>query len=312
MFGRWGLAIVFPMQTNTGEILGFLALGPKKSGVRFLKEDADLLSAVTARAAGELNRIALQETLLLEHGEAQRLEELNRLKSYFVSSVSHDLKSPLTSIKMFAELLRTDPKISPDAAKEYLGIIEGESERLTRLINNVLDFSKIERGIKEYHFGGVDLNDAVTHVLTLMRYQCAMAHCRVETALADEPMAIRADGDAVIEALINLLANALKYSGDRKCISVRTFVRDEGLLAVSVEDKGFGIPSEDRQRIFEPFFRVKEGQRHGAGGIGLGLAIVKHIVDAHGGNIEVVSEVGKGTTFTLLFPRGPAPEKGTS
>ncbi len=303
VFRRWGMALVFPMLSEGDEILGFLVLGSKKSGGRFTVEDVDLLTTVSIQAGVAMERITLQRELLLKQEETRRLEELNQLKSFFVSSVSHDLKTPLTSIKMFAELLRSKKKISVKGAGDYLEIIEGESDRLTRLINNVLDFAKMERGVKEYHFSEVEVNETVTMVLRSMTYQFKMGKFRVSTHIGKREYGIHADSDALAEAVINLLSNAMKYSGERKEISVSTF-RAKGHVGVSVKDCGIGIPEDKFENLFDPFYRVNEIQTQRVGGVGLGLSIVKHVMDAHGGKIEVKSSPGEGSTFTLLFPTG--------
>lgn len=298
---QWKIDILFPMITERCSLIGLIALGEKKSGMRFTSEDIDLLNTVATQAGLTMERIELQQKLLLEQAETQRLEELNKLKSYFVSSVSHDLKTPLTSIKMFAELLRTRKNISKSDTTEYLEIIEGESERLTRLINNVLDFSRIERGVKEYHFAEIELNSLVKNVLKSLRYLFKIEKCTVIDHFCDKECILNADKDAVTEALINLISNAIKYSHDEKEITV-SIAQQNGFVTLQVADHGIGIPSEDIPHIFEPFYRAKERKTHGAGGAGLGLAIVKHIMDAHNGKVEVRSTHGKGSLFTLIFP----------
>ena len=301
VFRRWGIALVLPILSGKKEILGFFVLGPKKSGLRFSAEDVDLLAALVAQAGLAMERISLQKELLLEHAETRRLEELNRLKSYFVSSVSHDLKTPLTSIRMFADILRHRGENASGEAGEYLEIIEGESDRLTRLINNVLDFARIERGVKEYKFRETDLNEIVERTLSILQYQFKIGSFNVRTELASEVITIRADPDAIMEALVNLLSNAMKYSTERKEIEIRTFVSD-GNCAVRIADKGMGISEEELPHIFEAFRRARETQMLGVGGVGLGLTLVKDIVEAHQGKIEVESEAGKGSTFTLFLP----------
>lgn len=301
IFTRWGIAVLFPFISEQKEALGFLALGPKKSGLRYSSEDIDLLNSVAAQSTLTMERIILQQRLLLEQAETQRLEELSRLKSYFVSSVSHDLKTPLTSIKMFAELLRNGKNLQKSDAHEYLEIIEGESERLTRLINNVLDFSRIERGVKEYHFTEFELNALVKHVLKTMNYQFKIEKCKIESSFCENDCYLNADKDAIIEALMNLISNSIKYSYEVKDLSVSTY-RKNGFVALEVKDRGVGISAEDISHIFEPFFRAKEKKTLGTGGAGLGLAIVKHIMDAHGGKIDIQSSPGTGSVFTLLFP----------
>jgi signal transduction histidine kinase len=301
IFHRWGITLVLPMLSEHKDILGFIVLDKKKSDTKFTVEDIDLLNSITTQAVLSIERIELQQKLLIEQAETQRLDELNKLKSYFVSSVSHDLKTPLTSIRMFAELLRTRKNISKSDTNEYLEIIEGESERLTRLINNVLDFAKIERGVKEYHFSEIELNSLVKNVIRILQYQFKIEKCAVHEQLSNGECIIDADKDAVIEALINLITNAIKYSHDEKEITISVSGRN-GFVGLSVEDKGIGISKEDIEQIFKPFYRTQEGKIHGSGGAGLGLAIVKHVMDAHGGKIEVDSTPEKGSKFTLLFP----------
>jgi signal transduction histidine kinase len=301
IFLRWGIVLAFPLISERKEVIGFLALGQKKSGLRYSREDIDLLNSIVTQSTLTIERIELQQKLLLEQAETQRLEELSKLKSYFVSSVSHDLKTPLTSIKMFAELLRNGKNISKSDTHEYLEIIEGESERLTRLINNVLDFSRIERGVKEYHFTEIELNSLIKHVLKIMHYQFKIDKCAVHTNFCGMDCYLNADKDAVIEALINLISNSIKYSYEIKEITVSTF-RKNGSVAIEVKDRGIGISDEDIEHILKPFYRAKERKTLGAGGAGLGLAIVKHIMDAHSGKIEIQSSPDTGSVFTLLFP----------
>ena len=300
VFRRWGMALVCPMLSESSEILGFLVLGSKKSGARFTVEDADLLSTVTLQAGLTIERVALQQQLLLKQEEAKRLEELNQLKSYFVSSVSHDLKTPLTSIKMFAELLGSKKSVRGKNAESYLEIIGGEADRLTRLINNVLDFAGMERGVKEYHFGDVLMNETVRGVLQSMAYQLKIGKFSVRVDLSKREFTIRADADAVAEAIINLLSNAMKYSSEKKMIDVSTSL-SSGFATVSVKDYGLGIPEDKLESIFDPFYRVSGRQTERVGGVGLGLSIVKHIMDAHGGRVDVQTAVGKGSTFALMF-----------
>lgn len=301
VFQRWGMNLVFPLKSADNQIHGFLVLGQKKSGHKFSLEDIDLLTAVAKRAAASLDRIKLQEELMLERIESERLDELNQMKSYFVSSVSHDMKTPLTSIKMFAELLQTSNEIQSERSKEYLEIIEGESSRLSRLIDNVLNFSKIERGVKQYRFETIKLNEIIDRTLKMMHYQFKLQKFLVELNLTNEEKTIFADKDAVEEALINLLSNSLKYSRENKVIRISTYIKND-FMSLAVEDDGIGISKNDLDNIFNPFFRIDSEEVHRTGGAGLGLSIVKHIMDAHKGKIEVQSEPGKGSRFVLLFP----------
>ena len=301
VFKRWGVDLVFPLKSTSNRVFGLLVLGEKKSGQRFSAEDIDLLINVTATAAATIERFQLQEEVIRKRLEAERLEELSQMKSFFVSSVSHDLKTPLTSIKMFAELLKTSKSISTKKADEYFEIIEGESNRLTRLIDNVLDYSKIERGVKEYKIGEINIADIVQNVLKSMEYHFKLNKFSINSTFSEEALVIKADADGVIGALINLLTNAMKYSKDEKLINVDVWQKDKYTI-VEVKDYGIGISPEDLKNIFEPFFRSKDLPIDRAGGAGLGLTIVKHIMDAHEGKIEVESTLKKGSTFSLHFP----------
>lgn len=301
IFRRWGVAVAFLTLSEQGKALGFLALGSKKSGRRFTVEDMDLLATVAAQAGLAIERIELQQRLMLEHAETQRLEELNRMKSYFVSSVSHELKTPLTSIRMFAELLQRNPTIASEKSQEYLKIIEGETDRLTRLINNVLDFAKVERGLKEYTLIECNINPIVESVIATLQYQIQMRGFQLVADAQPGLPAVAADPDAVAESLVNLVANSMKYSTEHRFIRIATFGRN-GHVGVTVEDRGIGIAREHLLHIFDPFYRVREETAHRAGGAGLGLALVKHIMDSHNGTIHVTSTPGQGTTVTLLFP----------
>jgi len=201
---------------------------------------------------------------------------------------------------MFSEILHQTKDLSEEKRKEYLNIIEGESDKLTMLINNVLDFSKIEKGIEEYCFEKVDLNVIVECVLSSLQYQFKMQKLTVETNLSSNGVIINADRIAVEEAITNLVINAMKYSGDNKKIRLSTSIR-ESYIALTIEDEGIGISEQDLKNIFDPFFRSKNIEVKKVSGTGLGLAIVKHVMDAHKGTIEIQSELNKGTCVTLNF-----------
>ncbi|RKY93262.1 MAG: hypothetical protein DRQ01_05150 [Ignavibacteriae bacterium] len=301
VFKQWGMILIFPIKSPTGQLHAFIVLGKKKADARYFKEDVDLLNAVSVTTALTIDRIQLQEELIREQLESERLEELNKIKSYFVSSVSHELKTPLTSIKMFAELLQNKKNIPKEKSNDYLQIIEGESERLRRLIDNVLDFAKIEKGIKTYKFSLISLNNIVNQSVRSVEYQFKIAKIILKEENCKEKLKINADPDAVEEAVLNLLSNAIKYSPIKTKTTITTFAQN-GYAVVNVKDEGAGITEEDLQNIFDPFFRTTNTKIVKAEGTGLGLAIVKHIIDAHNGKINVKSEVGKGSSFSISFP----------
>jgi signal transduction histidine kinase len=299
VFKRWGMVLIFPIKSPSGIFHAFIVLGEKRSGARFYKDDVDLINTVSATAALTIERIKLQEELIIEHLETERLDELNKLKSYFVSSVSHELKTPLTSIKMFAELLKEKSKSKKSL--EYLEIIDGESDRLRRLIDNVLDYAKIEKGLQTYDISLIDLNQLAIEVLKMMEYQFKMAKVELINNIGKGEYIISADKGAVEEAMINILSNAIKYSDQNTKVIVSTNISN-GLVNYNVKDEGIGISKNDLDEIFNPFFRSQGDSYVKAEGAGLGLAIVKHIIDAHKGKIIVESTLGKGSSFTLQFP----------
>lgn len=301
VFERWGISLAFPLTLLPGQIVGVIVLGDKRSGARYSASDVDLLVTIASQVALAVERLQLQEQLIVGEMEKRRLEELNALKSEFVSSVSHELRTPLTSIQMFAETLRTRNVKSQKKRDEYLRIIQGESERLTRLINNILDFAKIEKGVKQYTLAPTNIKDILLEVLKSMEYQFEKMKFRVNARIPKRVPLIHADRDAVAEAVINLLSNAMKYSEKRRMIDIR-LRRSGERLAIEVKDRGIGIPERELPNIFEKFYRVREGVASHAAGAGLGLGLVKHIMDAHRGEVRVQSAVGKGSTFTLLFP----------
>jgi signal transduction histidine kinase len=232
---------------------------------------------------------------------AARELRLAQAKTTFVSNVSHELKTPLALIRLFAETLELERVKSPEKARDYYRIIHHESRRLTQLINNILDFAKIEAGRREYQFVAADVAEVVTEVLGSYEYQLMSAGFELQTEIAPRlPLAV-IDRDALAQAVLNLLNNAVKYSPDTKQVTVRVAARADG-IAIEVADRGIGIPRAEQERIFEKFYRVSTGLVHDTKGSGLGLALVKHIVEAHGGRIVVESAPGQGSRFTILLP----------
>lgn len=232
---------------------------------------------------------------------AAREVRLADLKSNFVAAVSHDLKTPLALIQLFAETLELGRVRNPERAHEYYRIINGEARKLTRLIENILDFSKMEAGLRPYRVAPAALGDLTTKVLSAMESQFTQHQFKVTARVEPGLPRVMVDSDAVEQAIENLLANAMKYSGDARDIDVD--VRQAGRhVAVSVSDHGIGIPRREQQRIFRKFYRVESELGGGPQGCGLGLAIVDHTMRGHGGWVHVTSEPDQGSTFTLHFP----------
>jgi signal transduction histidine kinase len=235
---------------------------------------------------------------------ADRAVRLSRMKSDFVSNVSHELRTPVASIRVFGELLRLGRAQDPDKVREYGEHIEGESRRLTRLIDNILDFSRIESGRKEYHFAEGDVRELVEAVVRTFEVRLAVQGIKIVLDARDGPFPpLWMDADAISQAFQNLLDNAVKYSGESKEVVVRLFAENAD-VAIAVRDHGIGIAREEQRKIFERFHRVGTGLVHDVKGSGLGLSIVHHIVAAHGGSVTVDSAPGSGSTFTMHFPTG--------
>jgi signal transduction histidine kinase len=233
--------------------------------------------------------------------------ELSELKSTFVSNVSHELKTPLALIRLFSETLEMGRVTEPEKQKEFLRIIHKESDRLTHLINNVLDLSRIEQGKKTYQLEPVDLAAIVRETLTAYQFQLEQQGFAVESQIEENLPPVRADGAALTQAILNLMDNAIKYSGTRRYLRVE-LAREGAEARIAVEDHGVGIPPREQASIFEKFYRVEKGLVHDVKGSGLGLALVKHIVDGHGGRITVDSRPGQGSRFSIFLPLGETSE----
>ncbi len=226
---------------------------------------------------------------------------LARMKTAFVANVSHELRTPLSLIRMYAETLELD-RVPDDAKKRrYYRSIVSESSRLTQLINNILDFSRIESKQKRYKLASVDLGGIVERVVDSYRFHLDQNGFSLSLQVQRPLPEVQADPEAVEQALVNLLDNAVKFSNDRREIKVRVW-RERDRVAVSVEDRGIGIPESEQKKIFEEFYRVGDDLVHNTRGSGLGLALVKHIMRVHRGSVKVRSRVGEGSTFTLEFP----------
>ena len=235
---------------------------------------------------------------------AARELRVAEMKSTFVSSVSHDLKTPLALIQLFAETLELGRLKTTERAPEYYRIINSEARKLTRLINNLLDFSKIEAGLRKYQLEPTDLSAVTRRVVDSLESQFRHNQFSVTMRAPQTPIAVKLDAEAAEQALENLLSNAMKYSPEHREIVVEVDSAD-GYGVVRVRDRGIGIPPRLQRKIFQKFYRVQTDAGTGPQGTGLGLAIVDHVMRAHGGFVRVDSEMGRGSTFTLHFPLYP-------
>ncbi len=232
---------------------------------------------------------------------------LARQKTDFVSNVSHELKTPLTSIRMFSELLAEGRVTDQAKAKSYLGIISAEAARLTRLINNVLDFARLERGEKKYAMTRFDLTPAVREAAESFRPHLEANGFQFECELRDEAIWVKGDRDALAQVIVNLLSNAEKYTDGKKEITLRVTTAHHPLpyTEVQVLDRGLGVPKGCEERIFEKFYRAHDSLSNGIQGSGLGLTLARQIARAHGGDVTYEPRADGGSCFSLRLPLAP-------
>jgi len=236
-------------------------------------------------------------TLVVLYREAY----VSRLQTDFVNKVSHDLRTPLTSIRMFVETLQLGRLEDPARQKEALDIISSETERLSALITRLLEWARMESGKRSFDFRRQPVGPIVDDALRAVEPQRLQTGAQVIRTLAPGLPQIYVDRDALADVLVDLLQNAFKYTGPEKRISV--LARSTGpSVEIVVEDNGPGIPGADQKRIFDKFYRGKDPLERTIEGSGLGLSMVKHILKAHGGKVSVKSELGKGAAFTVLLP----------
>jgi signal transduction histidine kinase len=243
--------------------------------------------------------IAIGAFLLLT--DLRRQLRLSQQKSDFVSNVSHELKTPLTSIRMFSDLLAEGRVTDDEKRHNYLKIISAETARLTRLINNILDFARMEKGEKKYKFQPCDLAAITRDAVENYRPQLEAHGFKLETHIPNEVFNARGDCDALAQIVLNLLSNAEKYSADRKEIRVEV-ERVNNSIEVRVLDRGLGVPSGSGEKIFEQFYRAHDALNSGIQGSGLGLTLSRQIARAHGGDVLYKSRDGGGSIFTIQIP----------
>jgi two-component system phosphate regulon sensor histidine kinase PhoR len=232
------------------------------------------------------------------------LKRLERVRKDFVANVSHELKTPLTSITGYVEALIDGAKDDPQKCAQFLGVIQRHTESLNAMLSDLLQLSTIESGVYRWKRDAVAVADLVERAARVLRPVAERRSQTLTIAPCDASLRIWGDLDRLTEALVNLLDNAVKYTPEGGTITVEAAARDDGAEIV-VTDTGIGIPPKELSRIFERFYRVDRARSREPGGTGLGLSIVKHIIEAHGGRIVVDSTVGSGSKFSLLLPTQP-------
>jgi signal transduction histidine kinase len=245
-----------------------------------------------------LGAVLLAGYLLLR--DVHRESDTALMRSTFVASVSHELKTPLTSIRAHAETLLMR-RTGAASTTEYLRTIVSESDRLGRLVESVLEFSRIEQGRKTYQMQPMQLEAVASVAARTLEYPLAQSGFTLTIASDGTAPTVIGDPEALTQAVLNLLSNATKYSAHSRHIEMRVGTRDAEAF-VDVIDHGIGIPKEDQLRIFERFYRVQSAETAGIAGAGLGLALALHAVEAHRGRITVASETGRGSTFSVCIP----------
>ena len=295
------------MERSLGDAFDGMVLGIKYRGTtidaigaRFLRYNYMVLGALSLLMAGGV---------YLAYRNISREMNLARLKSDFVANVSPELRTPLALIRLYAETLELGRLTAKEKYQEYFRIIREESERLSALINNILDFSRIEAGRKEYEFKETDLGELVRTTLEAYRFQIEQNGFAFEEKIAADIPPVNVDREAIARSLLNLVNNALKYSKDQKYIGVSLY-RANGSVKLEVADHGIGIAPAEQDKIFEKFYRCGDPLVHNTKGSGLGLSLVRHIAQAHGGNVSVESIPQQGSKFTIALPIHPSVEEG--
>jgi signal transduction histidine kinase len=293
---KLGFVLIVPAFVK-GELVSIFCLGEKASGELFSDEDVEFLSTLASATA-----LAIENSIMYEEQRKNviRLQELDRLKSNFLSNISHELRTPLASIKGFIYMIRREKDMDEKTREEFMRIIEEETERLTGLINRLLNLSRIEIDRIILNKIEFDLVDAVREVTDSYKSPTSVKWIDLRTSLPPR-LVILADQKYFKEALCQLLDNSVRYTDKQGVIEVSARPA-EGKVLLSVSDTGCGIPEDELPHIFNQFYKVEKPAQH-VGGIGLGLALVKRIVEAHGGEISVESGVGKGTKFTFSIPQ---------
>jgi signal transduction histidine kinase len=304
------IAVIAPGDEATnGTPLVAMLLGPELPGWRLALsiDDSTLLDTEVAKRVKLLVLVAclviavMSALSLLIARSFGRQVELARLKNDLVANVSHELKTPLTAMRALVDTLLDTEKFDEKTTREYLKLLATETARLSRLIENFLTFSRLERNKSNFEFARVQPEQIVEGAVAAFGERAHKAGCVFESRVAMGLPSIQADPDALVTAVLNLLDNAWKYSGDKKQIVLRAEANN-GYVCFSVEDNGIGLSPGESKRIFHRFYQADQRLARTAGGCGLGLSIVQSIVEAHHGSVHVKSEPGHGSTFIIEIP----------
>lgn len=249
---------------------------------------------------GVKSNIDNEKTMIVFH-DVTRLKKLERVRVDFVANVTHEIRTPLTAILGYLETLRDGAICNPAEAQKFIDIILKHAERLNRLVEDLLTISKIELGEVKFHVENISLGDAVNNVMPLIAPKAKLKNITLDNLMPEKISLIRADKDRLSQVFINILDNAVKFTPENGKVSIGAEETKE-YVVVTVSDTGIGIPREEIERLGERFYRVDRNRSRDLGGTGLGLSIVKHLMTAHGGKMEITSQLGRGTKVSLYFP----------
>jgi len=240
------------------------------------------------------------KTMIVFH-DVTRLKKLEKVKEDFVANVTHEIRTPLTAIIGYLETIKNGAIVNIDETKKFVDIILNQAERLNRLVEDLLTLSHIELKELKFNFENVSINAAITNVISLVEAKAKEKKITIHNNVRENFPMIRADKDKLTQIFVNILDNAVKFTPESGRITIAAKEAD-AYTAVSISDTGIGVPRDEIQRLGERFYRVDRSRSRDLGGTGLGLSIVKHLMIAHGGRMEIESELGRGTTVSLLFP----------
>jgi two-component system phosphate regulon sensor histidine kinase PhoR len=249
----------------------------------------------------EVQGLPDEEKVMVVFHDVTRLKKLERVRTDFVANVTHEIRTPLAAVIGYLETLQAGALERPEDAKRFTDIMLKQAQRLNRLVEDLLTLSRIELGEAIFRFEDISLPDAMDNVISLLDAKAAAKTITIQNRLPQNLMLVRADRDRLIQILVNVLDNAVKFTPEGGRITMEAEEREGGLV-LKISDTGIGIPGEEIQRLGERFYRVDKTRSRELGGTGLGLSIVKHLMLAHGGRMEIESQPGRGTTVSLYFP----------
>ena len=275
----------------------------KRTGENITREiTLDMVEAVILNVSVSAVHGYPQEdkTMIVFH-DVTRLKKLEKVKEDFVANVTHEIRTPLTAIIGYLETIKNGAIGNIDETKKFVDIILNQAERLNRLVEDLLTLSHIELKELKFNFENVSINAAITNVISLVEAKAKEKKITIHNNVRENFPMIRADKDKLTQIFVNILDNAVKFTPESGRITIVAKEAD-AYTAVSISDTGIGVPRDEIQRLGERFYRVDRSRSRDLGGTGLGLSIVKHLMIAHGGRMEIESELGRGTTVSLLFP----------